>query len=96
MNRISPVMVSVPMVASMSPRQAEMKPLNSDSPDSPPMTVRAKSSRANSSGGPNMRATDASGWATAIRMKMLRASPKTEAYSAIYSAFPAFPCRASG
>ncbi len=91
-----PVIKSIPIVENNSPKEATSKPFSSDLPDTSPTMVNAKISNVVNSGGPNFKATIASGAATRINTISLKISAMTEAYIAIFRALRALPFLARG
>jgi len=69
-----------------------MSPLIMDFPATPATMVREKAMSMVISGGPNLRAMDARGAATAIRTRSEQKSARVEEYFAILSAFTPLPC----
>ena len=83
---------SRPTVASNRPRLPDMSPLIIDLPATPATIVREKIISMAISGGPNRRAMEARGAATAMSTRSEQKSAKVEEYLAILSAFTPLPC----
>ena len=84
------------MVASSSPRPAEIMPFAMLFPAMPAMMVRENTTRVKYSGGPKRRAKLASRPANRISEMLETKSAKHEAYSAMSSALRASPLRDIG
>jgi len=89
-------MISCPTIASISPRQAAIRPRMIDSPAKATTRLKAMTMREKYSAGPNIRAVSASGGPKTMSPITLTVPPMKEPMAAIPRATPAFPCRASG
>ena len=77
------------------PMQPAIRPLISEPEDMLMMMVRPNKAKQANSGGPNLSANLASCGAMVMRAKKEAMPPKTDAQSAMSSAFRALPCLAS-
>ena len=91
-----PEMMSSPTVASTRPMRMEKMVLGMSSPPSPMKVANASTIRANSSGGPNLRAKAARGGAKSVNNTTEMVPPMNEAMAAAVSALSARPDCASG
>ena len=96
MSRGWPEIMSSPTVDSTRPRLIIITVFSGSSPPSPTKVVKARSTSANSSAGPNASATSASGLARMVNRMTAEVPPTKDAMAAAMMARPALPCWAMG
>ena len=96
MRRGLPEMMSRPIVASTRPIRMEKIVFGMSSPPRPTKVAKASTISANSSGGPNLSATEASGGAKSVNRMTEMVPPMKEATAAVMSARSACPAIAIG